>query len=32
MTERIIMIAIELFAVLAAVSLFWNKPDKGNNV
>lgn len=28
MTERMVMIAIELFAVLAAVSLFWNKPDK----
>lgn len=28
MTERMVMIAIELFAMLAAVSLFWNKPDK----
>lgn len=28
MTERIVMMAIELFALLAAVSLFWNKPDK----
>lgn len=28
MTERIVMTVLELFAVLAAVSLFWNKPDK----
>jgi hypothetical protein len=28
MTERIVMTVLELFAMLAAVSLFWNKPDK----
>lgn len=28
MTERIVMTVLELFALLAAVSLFWNKPDK----
>lgn len=32
MTERMVMMILELFALLAAVSLFWNKPDKGNNV
>lgn len=28
MTERMVMMILELFALLAAVSLFWNKPDK----
>lgn len=28
MTERMVMMILELFALLAAVSLFWNKPDR----